>query len=62
MVHAYIDVGAGGTRDTCSPHDFPINKEVPFLFAENAPSLLRKKVPSKCRTPKFEMLPTSLHA
>ena len=39
---------------------FAINKEVSFLFLEDAPFFLRKKVPSKCRAPKFEMHPTSL--
>ena len=32
-----IDVGTGGgTGGTC-PQDFALNKEVPFLFLENAP-------------------------
>ena len=42
------------------PQDFAVNKEVPFLFLENASFFLRNKVPSKCRAPKFEMLPTPL--
>ena len=52
-------VGAAGTGGTC-PQDFAINIEVLFSFLENAPFYLRCNVPSKCRAPKFEMLPTSL--
>ena len=33
------------------PIDFAINKEVPLSFLENAPTFLRKKVPSKCCPP-----------
>ena len=49
--------GALGAR---APQSFSINKEVPFSCLEHAPFFLRKIVPSKCRAPKFEMLPTSL--
>ena len=48
-----------GIRGTC-PQDFAVNKEVPFSFLENASIFLRGKVPSRCRAPKFEMLPTVL--
>ena len=49
--------GALGAR---APQDFAINKEVPLPLLENAPFFLRKTVASKCRAPKFGMLPTSL--
>ena len=49
-----------GALGALAPQDFAISKEVPFFFSENAPFFLRKIVPSKCRAPKFDMLPTSL--
>ena len=55
-----IDVGTGGTGGGACPQDFAIDKEVSFLFLENAPFLLRKKCPRGVVSPKFEMLPTSL--
>ena len=49
---SFIDVGTGGggTMGTW-PQDFAINKEVLFLFLENAPFSPEEKVPSKCRAP-----------
>ena len=55
---AVIDLETGGTGGTC-PQDFAINKEVPFLFSENA-LFLKEKSALKVSCPKFEMLPTSL--
>ena len=41
-----IDVGTGGgALGARAPQDFVINKEVPFLFLESAPFLLRKRCP-----------------
>ena len=54
------NVGTGGTGGTCPPKILQKTKNCPFPFLENTPFFLRKKVPSKCRAPKFEMLPTSL--
>ena len=48
----------GGTGGTC-PKDVAVNKEVPFLFLENAPFFLRKEYPRIVVPPKFEILPTS---
>ena len=54
-----IGVGTSGYWGHVSSQDFAINKGVPFLFLENDP-FLQEKVPSKCRAPKFQMLPTTL--
>ena len=57
-----IDVGTGGTLGARAPQDFAVNKEVPFLFLENARVYFGKKCPQSVMSlpPKFEMLPTSL--
>ena len=47
-----------GSWSTC-PQDFAIDKEVPFLFVENAP-LFKETMPSKRHALKFEILPSSL--
>ena len=47
---SFLNVGTRGTWSTC-PQDFAINKEMLFLFIENAPFFLRKKMPSKRRAP-----------
>ena len=51
------DVGPGSTGDV--PPDFANNKKCPFIFRK-CPLSLKEKVFSKCRAPKFEMLPMSL--
>ena len=42
------------------PHDFAINKQRALFIFRNRPFSLIKKVPLKCRAPKFEIIPTSL--
>ena len=49
----------GGTGGTCPP-SICNKQEGPFLFSKIALFPLRKKVPLKCRAPKFAMLPISL--
>ena len=55
--HGRRNRGALGAR---AHKDFSVNKEVPFLFLENAPFYLGKKCPLSVVPPMFEMLPTSL--
>ena len=59
---ACIDVGAGWGSGGICPQDFAINKEMPLIILENAPSLLRNKCPRSILPPKFEMILTSLDA
>ena len=40
-----IDIGTRGHWGHVPPQDFAINKEVPFLFLESAPFLLRRRCP-----------------
>ena len=54
-----IDVGIGGTGGTC-PQDLAINKEVFFLFSENAPFSKGKSALGTSCPSKFEMHPTSM--
>ena len=58
-INGEIDVESSGTGDL-HPKDFAMNEEVPFLLLENAPFFFKATMPSKCRAPKFEVLPTAL--
>ena len=55
----FIDLGTGGHRGHMPPR-FGSKQRNALVIFRKCPLFLREKEPSKCRAPKFEMLPTSL--